>query len=204
MSPEPVRFAVAHATLITEQHVTHTLHSARVELEVILAMRFPPGAAACWHDVASGMGMRRASRCAMRKTRARIPFPARPLVLIHVFRQLLVDTCDLSCWRPRASGKLGRPPQSFLAMLISLGLLITSTGVYAVVSPGERQGLVNLYTATNGPGWTGITQGWHNHADASVDPCDPPATRWTGVTCNGTTSITCVRSKTACRLPNLL
>jgi hypothetical protein len=65
-------------------------------------------------------------------------------------------------------------------------------GAHAVVSPGERQGLVNLYIATGGPGWTAITHGWHNHANASVDPCDPPATVWTGVSCSGTTSITYV------------
>jgi hypothetical protein len=102
-------------------------------------------------------------------------------------------------WQPRVSGKRCCPLQSLPAILA--GLLLTWTGGHAVVSPGERQGLVNLYTATNGTGWRGITQGWHNHANASVDPCDPPATRWTGITCNGTTSITCVHSKTACRLP---
>jgi hypothetical protein len=68
--------------------------------------------------------------------------------------------------------------------------LISLSGALAVVSPGQRQGLVNLYLATNGPGWTGITQGWHNHASAGVDPCDPPSAVWTGVTCGGTTSIT--------------
>jgi hypothetical protein len=71
-------------------------------------------------------------------------------------------------------------------------LLFVHPGVRAVVSPGERQGLVNLYTATNGTGWMGITQGWHNHANASVDPCDPSSTVWTGLTCSGTTSITYV------------
>ncbi len=96
-------------------------------------------------------------------------------------------------WRPRVAGKGPCPLQSFSGLLISLALLFTWAGVHAVVSPGERQGLVNLYIATNGPGWSYIEQGWHNHATVSVDPCDPPATRWTGVTCNGTTSITCVQ-----------
>ena len=67
--------------------------------------------------------------------------------------------------------------------------LLALPGAHAVVSAGERQGLVNLYLATNGPGWTGITVGWHNHANPSVDPCDPSTTVWTGVTCSGTTSI---------------
>ncbi len=96
-----------------------------------------------------------------------------------------------SC-RTRVAGKGPCPLQSFPAMVVTMGLLYACAGVHAVVSPGERQGLVNLYIATNGPGWTGITQGWHNHATVSVDPCDPPATRWTGITCNGTTSITYV------------
>jgi hypothetical protein len=95
-------------------------------------------------------------------------------------------------WQPRVSGKRRHSPKSFPAMLINLGLLFTWAGVHAVVSPGERQGLVNLYTGTNGPGWTGITQGWHNHTNASVDPCDPPETVWSGLICNGATSIKCV------------
>ncbi len=85
-----------------------------------------------------------------------------------------------------------------LARLAGVALLLsvlTLPGAHAVVSPGERQGLVNLYLATNGPGWAGITQGWHNHANASVDPCDPPSTAWSRVTCGGTTSITYVFHK---------
>ena len=51
----------------------------------------------------------------------------------------------------------------------------------AAVSPGERQGLVNLYLATDGPGpnWQGVT-GWSNYADPAADPCS-----WTGVGCDG-------------------
>jgi hypothetical protein len=49
----------------------------------------------------------------------------------------------------------------------------------AAVSPGERQGLVNLYLATDGPNWQGVT-GWSNYADPAADPCS-----WTGVGCEG-------------------
>ncbi len=51
----------------------------------------------------------------------------------------------------------------------------------AAVSPGERQGLVNLYLATDGPNWQGVTgPGWSNYADPAADPCS-----WTGVGCHG-------------------
>jgi hypothetical protein len=87
----------------------------------------------------------------------------------------------------------GHAASSAAALLLaSVVMLFTPPGVSAVVSHGERRGLANLYTATNGTGWKGITRGWHNHADASVDPCDPPTTVWTGVTCSGVTSITYV------------
>jgi hypothetical protein len=83
-----------------------------------------------------------------------------------------------------------------LAALALTALLRTGHELYfslpyadAMVSPGERQGLVNIYLATAGEGWTGITQGWHSHVNASEDPCTPA---WTGVTCNGSTSIMCV------------
>jgi hypothetical protein len=78
----------------------------------------------------------------------------------------------------------------FCLLYAALGLV--PPGARAKVSPGERQSLVNLYLATNGSGWADITQGWHNHANSSVDPCDPSTTVWTGVTCSGTTSITYV------------
>ena len=65
--------------------------------------------------------------------------------------------------------------------IVSLVLLpVLPVGVSAVVSPGERQGLVNLYMATNGPSWTGAT-GWSNYAAPGVDPCAAPY--WTGVDC---------------------
>jgi hypothetical protein len=65
--------------------------------------------------------------------------------------------------------------------------------VGAVVSPGERQGLVNLFLATNGPSW--ISPGaWRSYTNLSIDPCGV-TTPWSGVTCNGVkTSIMCVAS----------
>jgi hypothetical protein len=86
------------------------------------------------------------------------------------------------------------PARTALAVICLLyaalgGPVLVPPGARAKVTPGERQGLVNLYLATNGPGWTGFTQGWDNHANPSVDPCDPSTTVWTGVTCSGTTSI---------------
>jgi hypothetical protein len=92
----------------------------------------------------------------------------------------------------RTTGPARTTAQHTAALLASMALLLSHPGAHAVVSPGERQGLVNLYIATNGTGWTGITRGWHNHANAGVDPCDPSSTVWTGVTCRGTTSITYV------------
>ena len=53
----------------------------------------------------------------------------------------------------------------------------------ARVSPGERQGLVNLYLSTNGSGWTGIGTTWASLANASVDPCFPSGLVG-GITCS--------------------
>ncbi len=97
--------------------------------------------------------------------------------------------------RDPGQGGSPRPPLliPLLVLLFACGPEIAGTGwplVHAVVSAGERQGLANLYAAAGGLGWTGITTGWHNLDNSSADPCDPTA--WTGVTCTGTTSITCV------------
>jgi hypothetical protein len=57
----------------------------------------------------------------------------------------------------------------------------TLPGVGAAVSRGEREGLVHLLNAIPGLRWN----------LNSVDPCDSPGS-WTGVICNGSTSITYV------------
>jgi hypothetical protein len=64
----------------------------------------------------------------------------------------------------------------------------------AAVSPGERQGLVNLYLATDGPNWQGVT-GWSNYADPAADPCS-----WTGVNCDGSS----IRYVSDCRCGSVL
>jgi hypothetical protein len=77
------------------------------------------------------------------------------------------------------------------AVAVATALLLATEGplgAHAVVSAGERQGIVGLYLSAGGAGWTGVSRGWHNHASGGSDPCDPSP--WTGVTCNGTTSIT--------------
>lgn len=93
----------------------------------------------------------------------------------------LVAGCVLACvvvsvarWTPaQGTGTL-----SGSASISGAGLLLPS--VHALVSPGERQGLVNLYLATNGSSWRSKI-GWSSYANASVDPCTP--TPWSGVTC---------------------
>jgi hypothetical protein len=53
-------------------------------------------------------------------------------------------------------------------------------GVVAPTAAAQRAALVELYIATNGSGWSGVT-GWQNHATGS-DPCDD---NWSVVTCSG-------------------
>ena len=52
------------------------------------------------------------------------------------------------------------------------------TVVGAAIVPLERDALVALYNATNGPLWLGVS-GWHSHASGG-DPCGS----WTGVACS--------------------
>jgi hypothetical protein len=102
---------------------------------------------------------------------------------------------SMSTVTPTFSEALAGIMRSFSLKLAALpvapasGILrVRLTGVAALVSAGERQGLVNLYLATNGSGWSAVT-GWASHTNASVDPCTP--TPWTGVTCGpGGSSIT--------------
>jgi hypothetical protein len=53
-------------------------------------------------------------------------------------------------------------------------------GVVAPTAADQRAALVELYIATNGSGWSGVT-GWQNYGTGS-DPCD---NSWAGVTCSG-------------------
>ncbi len=49
------------------------------------------------------------------------------------------------------------------------------------VSSPDRLGLVNLFTSTNGPSWTGPVVGWSDYGLPSADPCYPAP--WTGLSC---------------------
>ncbi len=133
----------------------------------------------------------------------RVEAVSQPLASAAPFGQAMPRRARLRTRRAdgaRTSPSARRKLLSACAALAALAVhLLWRPCAHAAVSPGERQGLVNLYLATNGPNWWGITQGWHNHANASVDPCDPSGTTWTGVTCSGTTSITYVRARRAPR-----
>ncbi len=101
----------------------------------------------------------------------------------------LVALLSLSLWSMWMNLKyLGFPARRDLFTCPGTVHWLLPVGVGALVSPGERQGLVNLYTATRGDQWTSVT-GWSNNINLSVDPCTP--TPWTGITCGpGGNSIT--------------
>jgi hypothetical protein len=105
-----------------------------------------------------------------------LPFPARVVHVVPGGRQVV------------PGGRLPAVAGALLAAGACLHALLRLPCTHAAVSPGERQGLVNLYTATDGPSWQ-VFDGWHNHVSLA-DPCE--GTVWTGVSCLGTTSITSI------------
>jgi hypothetical protein len=98
----------------------------------------------------------------------------------------LVAGCVLACLvvcmarRTPVQGLCGLCTGTLSGSASKLGAGLLLPTVYALVSPGERQGLVNLYLATNGSMWANQA-GWSSFANASVDPCTP--TSWGGVFC---------------------
>lgn len=60
-----------------------------------------------------------------------------------------------------------------------LGLLLFALSARAAIPAGERQILLNLYTDTNGAGWTTST-GWNGAAGTECT--------WYGISCDGTNS----------------
>ncbi len=116
------------------------------------------------------------------------PLPVRPLGLSYIVPRLpVLARCVLACLMVSIL-QLSDPNQwpALISSTVSspagdLGAGQLLPGVYAAVSPGERQGLVNVYLATNGAGWN-IQTGWSNYTNASVDPCTP--TPWAGVSCD--------------------
>jgi hypothetical protein len=73
-------------------------------------------------------------------------------------------------------------PLGLTTSVARLTNITNCTVAYVPVSAPERQGLVNLYAALNGPGWSVGEGGWHDFADLDVDPCQPSP--WLGLTCN--------------------
>jgi hypothetical protein len=132
----------------------------------------PTGARRCFNSVTVNGSESRARRLQPRVNGSRwlSLMPALVLLLLPSLKlEQRVDSCGPLHWGSEA-------------------LTSPQLGVSALVSPGERRGLVNLYLATNdGPGWSpsGLA-GWRSYANASVDPCKPVA--WAGVSCdsNGT------------------
>ncbi len=60
---------------------------------------------------------------------------------------------------------------------------VTSPASAGAIDPSELAVLVELYTATNGSGWSSNT-GWR---DYGVEPTDPCVDGWTGIVCSGST-----------------
>jgi hypothetical protein len=83
-------------------------------------------------------------------------------------------------WQPP-----GAPLGVWTALRLLPLLLLATLALEAVadVSPADRDALVDLYTATNGTGWT-LSTNW-----LSGDPCNATAP-WYSIGCSGTTAIT--------------
>ena len=82
-------------------------------------------------------------------------------------------------WRDRVSD-IARATRSFGHLLaLGMGLLIAAAAAHAAIPAAERQVLLNLYSSTNGLGWTDST-GWNGAAGTECT--------WFGVTCDAGSS----------------
>ena len=73
---------------------------------------------------------------------------------------------------PRATSMVGR----LVRILLSTAFAGITWGAVAAIPAAERQVLLDLYSATNGAGWTGVTPAWTGAAGSEC--------AWGGVTCD--------------------